>query len=141
MLEALSFLIIAMCFMVVITLYQHYRDLPKYHYKHPKTIPVNPVLSKTNNLWLLEQGYVENETLWNMVSNDNGFTWYVVEHGVLGGETRRRLEEKHSQVLIHVRAWENLKLYVRKNGPISLRDNQGISLLRKAGFEVRVREG
>ncbi len=137
MLEAISFLVIAMFFMVLITLYQHYRDRPQYKTKK-NVIPANSV-SSTGNLWLLEQGYVENKKLWNMLSLDNGFTWYVVEHGVLEKERRRTLEERHSQVLTHAQAWEKLKLYVRKNGPISLRDDRGISLLRKAGFEVRVR--
>ncbi len=136
--EVFTFLVIAIFFTIILTLRQHYRDRSTNKAKYTNFTKPKISLPQTD-LYLLEQGYIENKKLWNMVSPDNGSTWYIVEHGVSNPRKIKTIEKKYSQILIYPKAWKNLKNYVRKNGPINLRDDRGIFLLRKAGFEVRIR--
>ena len=136
MLEVLTFLSMGLFFVTLVSLYQHYRDRSE---KKEKEKYKKPLQSTQGDLWLLEQGYIENGQIWNAVSSDSGSTWYVVEHGIQNPQKLSTLEEKHIQVSLHPQAWQKLKAYVVKNGPINLGDDRGVFLLRQAGFEVRLR--
>ena len=143
MLEMISFLITAVFFMSMVSLYQHYRDrkpsIRKAEKKIKKKIS-NRAHANINELWLLEQGYIEKNKIYNIISRDSGKTWYVVEHGIADAPNLALLELRHIQVMMHPQAWSKLKNYVKQTGPISLKDEKGVSLLEKAGFEVRIRK-
>ena len=137
MIEVIS--ILALTFFVTSTfaLYQHYR----YHYKQRIIKKQDQINSDQRNgrLWLLSQGYIEKENILNLISDDGGINWHVIKHGVEDPPILGTLEETHREVFLHPKAWERLKDHVRRNGAISLQDEQGVKLLEKAGFEVRVR--
>ena len=141
MLEVITFLVAAIFFTSLVSLYQHYKGHKVNDKTNISTKARGLVKAKntSNDLWLLEQGYIEKNKIYNVISQDSGRTWYVIEHGVTNPPKLDHLEARHTQVLMHPKAWLNLKNYVKENGPVSLHDQKGIYLLEKAGFEVRIR--
>ena len=140
MIEIISILTIVFFITSIFVIYQYYRD----HHKH-QTVEKDQIDSfiepnqKDGRLWLISQGYIEKGNILNLISDDGGVNWYVVEHGIEDPPILGTLEETHREVFLHPKAWEKLKDYVRRNGTINLMDERGVRLLEKAGFEVRIR--
>ena len=103
------------------------------NFKYSKTVPKKPI-------YLVDQGYYADGKLLNSYSRDNGETWYVIPYGVLNPATFTRLEAKHPHVMMKKLAWDDLKKYVIKKGPIKLDDKKGIRLLERAGFDIISRD-
>ena len=142
MVELVGIMTSVLLFVSFYSLYQYYQDY-KFRERTENSEESNPFIIKTDQkyprLWLLDQGYLEGNNILNLISDDEGINWHVVRHGIKNPPILGALEERHREVFLYPFAWEKLKDYVKKNGPITLEDTKAVELLEKAGFEVRTK--
>ncbi len=142
MLEIILVLLFIFFFLFLLLAYQYYRDFKIKVYSKKvkiKKVEIPSSIDLQHCLYLVKQGYFYRDELLNAISADNGSSWYVIHNGDDDINEAIPLEEKHPHVLINPYEWDKLKRYVKKNGPITLEDEIGLSLLEEAGFEIRTR--
>jgi len=81
---------------------------------------------------------------YDLRSWDGGKVWYAVEFdkdcvdGLWGLTILGRADELYPGLLEHIEGWDNLLKYVEDNGPIGVKDVDGLKALEGAGFTVTI---
>jgi hypothetical protein len=76
---------------------------------------------------------------YDLRSWDSGKNWYLVDRNFKTDEFKviGLVDTIYPGLVEHLKSWDRMTEYVRKNGPIKLDDPQGLKVLNDAGFIVK----
>ena len=105
-----------------------------------KVLTSNKTGKKTKVQLMLKDCYNDGKKQFNLISYDEGESWMVLE---LFEDKKPRIlgnvENIHPSVLHNPTNWQELRDYTISKGPIKLSDKKGVRLLRRCGFDVRLK--